>query len=587
MRHHEFPSTLIGFYWAMMKKFRWQAIALYAIGIFTMAWSIAVYPFVIQKFYSIFDYSGPDIWSYARHVMMLAFAAYILMRPIWVILDSFEYKCKPRMAMKIRSIMLDRIYSADYKFFLDKNIGEIQSEAGNITGNFYPLAINLLAELIGAVIGIYLVFHMLKSINPIVAGAILGGGIMMLGWSILTLKIRAKLQSADAKAHSKLSGTISDSIMNFMNIKIFASKNQEMRHIGADMNDALRKSWKDDRFGIMNGFFKHTVQNTLWLGIIGFCIYLFSKGEMNAAGFALALTAHGRFESKFNEIGRSIVWAAKDWATAKQAWNAIIAPPNVVDKAGAKPIDLASGKVELRGISFKYHKDWIVRDLSMNIKPGEHIGIVGLSGAGKTTLSHLLLRLFDVQKGGIYIDEQNIKSVRQESLREQIAFVPQDPVLFNRTIGQNIGYSKPDAAADEIESAAKLANIHDFIMSTEHKYDTIVGNRGIKLSGGQRQRIAIARAILKNSKILILDEATSSLDSDTEGKIQKSLDVLMRGRTAIAIAHRLSTLRKMDRIVVMENGKIAEEGAHAELIKKPGGIYARLWKMQSDGFIQG
>jgi ABC-type multidrug transport system fused ATPase/permease subunit len=335
-----------------------------------------------------------------------------------------------------------------------------------------------------------------------------------------------------------------------------------------------------DKFEMLSNKGNNLVADFIRLGMFLFCIRLFAMDKIVLAEFAFIISAFGRFGERFYSLGKIIKTNGDLLAGAKQAWKEIMVPQKITDKARAKNLRITRGALEMRGISFRYHSNWIVHDLSIKIRAREKVGIVGTSGAGKTTLSHLLLRLFDVDKGGIFIDGQNIKNVKQDSLRAQIAFVPQDPVLFNRTLAENIAYARPDADKGEIEKAAKLANIHDFIMTTEKGYDTIVGNRGIKLSGGQRQRVAIARAILKNSKILILDEATSALDSETEALIQKSFGELMKKRTTIAIAHRLSTLRKMDRIIVMDNGVIAEQGTHAELLKKAG-IYAKLWKMQS------
>jgi ABC-type multidrug transport system fused ATPase/permease subunit len=227
----------------------------------------------------------------------------------------------------------------------------------------------------------------------------------------------------------------------------------------------------------------------------------------------------------------------------------------------------------------------VLKDLCLEIKPGERVGIVGQSGAGKTTLVNLLMRFYEPQKGEIFIDGQNIKDVTQNSLRENISFIPQDPTMFNRTIKENIGYGKFGASLKEIRTASKKASADKFIMGTEKGYDSMVGDRGIKLSGGQRQRIAIARAVLKNAPILVLDEATSALDSETELSIQKSFDKLSRGHTTIAIAHRLSTLRNMDRIVVLHEGVVVEQGTHNQLLRKHGEYY-RLWQMQSGGFLQ-
>ena len=241
--------------------------------------------------------------------------------------------------------------------------------------------------------------------------------------------------------------------------------------------------------------------------------------------------------------------------------------------------------IEFKNVWFKYKRKWVLKDLNLKIKCGERVGIVGPSGVGKTTLVHLLMRFWDPTHGQILIDGQDIKEYTQDSLRENIAFIPQDPTMFNRNLRENIGYGKVDATDAEIRRAAKRAAAHDFIMETEKKYDSLVGDRGIKLSGGQRQRIAIARAFLKDAPILVLDEATSALDSETEVAIQKSFDELATGRTTVAIAHRLSTLRNMDRIIVIKDCHVIEQGSHQSLLRKRG-EYARLWKMQSGGFLQ-
>ena len=230
--------------------------------------------------------------------------------------------------------------------------------------------------------------------------------------------------------------------------------------------------------------------------------------------------------------------------------------------------------------------DTLFHDFSLTVNPGEKIGLVGSSGSGKTTLTKLLLRFADIDSGEIAIDGQDIAEVTQASLREQIAYVPQEPLLFHRSVRENIAYGRPDATDTEIEKAAKKAGAYDFIVNLQDGFDTLVGERGVKLSGGQRQRIAIARAILKNAPILILDEATSALDSESEALIQKSLETLMKNRTSIVIAHRLSTIAKLDRIIVLENGRIVEDGTHDQLLAKKRGVYAKLWARQSGGFIE-
>lgn len=277
----------------------------------------------------------------------------------------------------------------------------------------------------------------------------------------------------------------------------------------------------------------------------------------------------------------------KDLGLSRQALSLITVPHEIVDAPNAKPLIVNEGKIEFHNVTFNYapHKN-IFYEKNIIIEPGENIGLVGFSGSGKTTFVHLMLRFFDIQSGKILIDGQDISKVTQASLREHIAMIPQDTMLFHRTLMENIRYGREDASEKEVIEASKKAACHEFINDLPEKYHSIVGEGGVKLSGGQRQRIAIARAILKKAPILILDEATSALDSATERIIQDSLWELMQGRTTIVIAHRLSTLSRLDRILVFEDGEIIESGTHDELLEKCG-HYASLWELQSDGVIPG
>ncbi|MDO4742261.1 MAG: ATP-binding cassette domain-containing protein, partial [Candidatus Saccharibacteria bacterium] len=264
----------------------------------------------------------------------------------------------------------------------------------------------------------------------------------------------------------------------------------------------------------------------------------------------------------------------------------ILDMPYIIDDKTDKPLKLTKSEIKFNNISFRHNeqKDSLFTDFSLDIKPGESVGLVGISGSGKTTLTKLLLRFADVNSGAIILGNQDIRDVTQKSLREAIAYVPQESSLFHRSIRENIAYGKPDATEAEIINAAKLANADSFINQLPEKYDTLVGERGVKLSGGQRQRIAIARAILKDAPILVLDEATSALDSESEALIQEALNNLMHGRTSIVVAHRLSTIAGLDRIVVLDNGKIIEQGTHHELLAR-NGEYANLWSRQSGAFL--
>ncbi|MCL4107957.1 UNVERIFIED_CONTAM: hypothetical protein GTU68_016985 [Idotea baltica] len=264
----------------------------------------------------------------------------------------------------------------------------------------------------------------------------------------------------------------------------------------------------------------------------------------------------------------------------------IIQPHDIIDREGAKEIQIDKGNITFSKVDFTYPEGLnVFTGMDVSIKPYQKVGLVGFSGSGKSTFVNLILRLFEPSAGEICIDGQNILKVTQDSLRENISLIPQDPMLFHRSLMENIRYGKLDASDNDVIEAAKKANAHEFILSTENGYDSLVGERGVKLSGGQRQRIAIARAILKDSPILILDEATSSLDSVTERKIQDGLERLMEKKTVIVVAHRLSTISDMDRILVFDEGKIVEDGNHDALLRNKSGHYARLWNMQAGGFL--
>jgi ATP-binding cassette, subfamily B, multidrug efflux pump len=289
-------------------------------------------------------------------------------------------------------------------------------------------------------------------------------------------------------------------------------------------------------------------------------------------------------------VMQSVRGVFENIGVVQESMRTIARPHGIVDVPGASVLKVPRGEVRFEGVSFHYgREDGVIDDLDLTIRPGEKVGLVGTSGAGKTTITSLLLRLHDVEGGRILIDGQDIARVSQDSLRSAIAMVTQDTSLLHRSIRDNIAYGRPDAKESDIVGAAKLAHAHEFILELEDNrgrrgYDAHVGERGVKLSGGQRQRIAIARVILKDAPILVLDEATSALDSEIEAAIQDALTTLMRGKTVIAIAHRLSTIAALDRLVVIDRGRIVEEGSHAELLRIDG-LYARLWSRQSGGFL--
>jgi ATP-binding cassette subfamily B protein len=324
-------------------------------------------------------------------------------------------------------------------------------------------------------------------------------------------------------------------------------------------------------------------------GIVGAALWLWQQGLAAAGDITFVVTTFFVLQGYLREVGmhvRNLQRAVNDMEELVLLYDQ---PLGIEDRPGAEPIVIRDGAIEFENVDFHYghHETPLYDKLSVAIAPGERIGLVGHSGSGKTTLVKLVQRLHDVTGGRVTIDGIDIRDVTQASLRQQVAIVQQEPILFHRSLADNIGYARPGAGRGEIERAATLANAHGFIERLPKGYETLVGERGIKLSGGERQRVAIARAFLSDARVLILDEATSSLDSESEMLIQQAMERLMQGRTTIVIAHRLSTVQALDRLLVFEEGSIVEQGSHAELVARPDGIYRRLFERQALGLIRG
>jgi len=324
----------------------------------------------------------------------------------------------------------------------------------------------------------------------------------------------------------------------------------------------------------------------LEIGVMYYAISLWQKNLITIGDFVLIQTYLIGIISRLWNFGRIIRKYYEAMADAEEMTEILETPHEIKDIKSAKTLKVAGGNIEFKEVDFSYNKTRkIISNLNLNIAAKEKVALVGASGSGKTTIVNLLLRNYDIDSGKILIDGQKIISVSQDSLWKNIALVNQDPILFHRTLKENISYGKPSASDSDIIKAAKLAHAHSFIENFPEKYETYVGERGVKLSGGERQRIAIARAILKNAPILVLDEATSSLDSEAEEMIQDALSNLMKDKTVIVIAHRLSTIMKMDRIIVFDQGNIVEFGTHKQLVAKRNGVYKKLWQKQVGGFI--
>jgi ATP-binding cassette subfamily B multidrug efflux pump len=424
-----------------------------------------------------------------------------------------------------------------------------------------------------------------RLVLPLIAWLALYG--LLVRWTITRV---GPASQAASDARSAVTGRVVDAYTNIHSVKMFAHHDRELSYAKEAIENARTTFQKEMRIFTVMDVCLVALNGLLILGVVGWGIWLWSVGSASlgvvAAASALVL--------RLNAMTGWIMWALSSFfrnlGVIEEGMQTIAQPITLVDRSGAMELRLTEGRIEIDGLSHHYGRgSGGIESISLTIRPGERVGLVGRSGAGKSTLVKLLLRFYDADGGRILIDGQDIAAVTQESLRRHIGMVQQDSSLLHRSVRDNILYGRPEASEAEMVEAARRAEAHDFILGLQDPqgrqgYDAQVGERGVKLSGGQRQRVALARVILKDAPILILDEATSALDSEVEAAIQATLYGMMEGKTVIAIAHRLSTIAHMDRIVVLDGGRIVEDGSHAELLAE-GGLYARLWARQSGGFI--
>ena len=579
------PSSLWGFYKNYaFKGFGWVLVLFCVINLINHADGI-IWPYTQQAFIGLFGQAVPaglSLVQYALPTISWIIGAFLLL-DITHILGNFLWnKNGPKIRNQISEILTTYAHNQSMKFWTSKMSGSINSQIGYIADGTWVF--NVCTQIVGRIMIVIVNGGMLFALNKYVAYLFT---VAFVSRALYVWKMRKRLKktSEDASmASSTLSGKLIDSFSNYAIVKYFAGSKKEEQALKEPRMKMLKARFLSAYVQRLAWAFPMILWDILYGLTMLFCIVLYQRGQMSVADVVYTTSVYMTVMGSIGAIINYIPDVITRIADAKKAYSKLVMPIAITDKPNAPDLVVKHGMIEFKHIVFGYRNRPVLKDLFLRIKPGERVGIVGPSGAGKSTLVNLLMRFYDPKQGHILIDGQDISDVKQDSLRSNIAFIPQDPSMFNRTIGENIGYGKFGATKAEIRKAAKSASADDFIMATEKKYNSLVGDKGIKLSGGQRQRIAIARAFLKDAPILVLDEATSALDSETEVAIQESFEKLSKGRTTIAIAHRLSTLRNMDRIIVLDKGVIVEQGTHQQLLRKKGKYY-QLWQMQSGGFL--
>ncbi|WP_095054300.1 ABC transporter ATP-binding protein [Pseudomonas sp. Irchel s3b2] len=586
------PDRVLPFYTYYLKQVWPSFAALLIIGLIGALIEVALFSYLSR----IIDLAQgtPNVNFFQDHGLELAWMAVValVLRPIFVGLHDLlvHQTLSPSLTSLIRWQNHSYVLKQSLNFFQNDFAGRIAQrimQTGNSLRDSAVQAVDALWHVLIYAISSLVLFAEADWRLMIPLLTWIAAFIGALYYFVPRVKERSVVSS---DARSKLMGRIVDGYTNITTLKLFAHTNFEQQYAREAIKEQTEKAQLAGRVVTSMDVAITSMNGLLIVSTTGLALWLWTQSMISVGAIALATGLVIRIVNMSGWIMWVVTGIFENIGMVQDGLQTISQPVSITDREQAKPLNVARGEVRFEHVDFHYgKKSGIIGDLNLTIKPGEKIGLIGPSGAGKSTLVNLLLRLYDVQGGRILIDGQNIAEVSQESLRERIGMITQDTSLLHRSIRDNLLYGKPDATDAELWEAVHKARADEFIpllSDSEGRtgFDAHVGERGVKLSGGQRQRIAIARVLLKNAPILIMDEATSALDSEVEAAIQESLETLMEGKTVIAIAHRLSTIARMDRLVVLENGKIAETGSHAELLAR-GGLYARLWQHQTGGFV--
>ncbi|MBI5530386.1 MAG: ABC transporter ATP-binding protein [Candidatus Doudnabacteria bacterium] len=586
MKSH--TKQTIKIFWQHAWRYKWQVVVI-ILGILLVEGMQTYTPLVYRELFNLL--AGPKTDSIYRQgirliviILVLNFARIIL----WRLHNFTNNFFQPRVMADLTNTCYKYLQKHSSSFFNNNFVGSLVTKVKRYERSFEIISDQIYYDLGRSIIDTTLVISVLIWQYRLLGLTSVGWCIVFLLFSFFYSRYKLPYDIRRAAADTKTTAQLADSMTNNINIKLFTGyerENERFANVTEEQFALRKKSWN---LGTWGDLWQSLMMILLeFLGMY-WAIIQWMHGNLLVGDIVLIQAYLFRIFDKLWNTGKNMRSIYEALADANEMTEILNTPHEIKDLNGAGELKVKKGLIEFSNTTFQYNKGVeVLTNFNLTIASKEKIALIGPSGGGKSTIVKLLLRFLDINSGSIKIDGQDISTVTQDSLRESIALVPQEPILFHRSLAENIRYAKPLATDAEVIKAARLAHAHEFIESFPEKYNTLVGERGIKLSGGQRQRVAIARAILKNAPILILDEATSSLDSESEMLIKDALKNLMKNKTVIVIAHRLSTIMQMDRIVVLENGQITEQGKHEELLKAKQGTYQKLWEIQAGGFNSG
>jgi len=578
---------MLAFIWKFIKIQRWKFLA---IGLVSMVFALdmTVWPYILGRIVDLFttyDAKRSLVWESLKYPVFFGLSFWLTIELGFRSQGFLLAKAVPKLEADIRMHMFDHVQRHSPNYFNKNFAGSLSNKITDMTTQVSLILITMLTTVIPALIACCLAITFLYFIKPLLA--LILGVWVTIHFTICILFTRKcdQLEHVHGEARTLLLGKIVDSFTNNFAVNLFFRFGHEKTRLALYQKSEQAKNSYAKRYieymRIFLGLFTFLLGG---VAINGLMIHLWINGTISTGEIAQVFNTMWNICFVIWMVSFSLPQLFQSIGLMKQAYTLMQEPQDILDQPDALPIVVNKGEIVFDNVTFHYGTNTLFKDKCVHIRGGEKVGLVGYSGAGKSTFVNLILRFFPLKQGRILIDGQDISTATLESLRGQVSLIPQDPQLFHRSLAENIAYSKLDASHEEIVLAAKRSHCDEFISKSAHGYETTVGERGTLLSGGERQRIAIARAMLADAPILILDEATSALDSVTEKYIQEGLEHLMQHRTTLVIAHRLSTLSMMDRILVFDKGAIIEEGSHAELLNQAG-HYARMWNMQAGGFI--